>query len=108
MKQRLGESMQIEDNNEVIQKLRMELETMERSKNEQMDQLKLQHENALKEMTKKCEIIEQRLQESNSRCEQFQKDILDDKQSMISISNQHKQVWLFDIFCDICLIMDDS
>ena len=98
LKQRLSESVQNEDNNELIESLRMELEEMKLSKKQEIEQLKLLHENALREITKKCEIIEERLQESNSKCEQFQQQISDDKKSMISIANQHKQVWLFDTY----------
>ena len=114
LKQKLSEQTQTqsqnEDNNEVIQELRMNLEDMKEVKNKEVDEIKLQHEHALKEITKKCEIIEQRLQESNDKCEQFQQQISNDKQSMITISNQHKQVWLFDIieftlFDNVCDVL---
>ena len=92
MKDRLEQLTQNEDNGELMEQLRMELENMRRSKDEEINRLKLQHENTMNEITVKCQLIEERLNESNNKCEEFEQQIESDKQSMISLSNQHKQV----------------
>lgn len=63
-----------------------------RAKIKELNESKLQNENAFNEITIKFKEIENKLSESNAKCISFEQEIENDKQHMISLSNQHEQV----------------
>ena len=84
LKLKLQQLSENQTDNELVDELRAKIKELNESK--------LQNENAFNEITIKFKEIENKLSESNAKCISFEQEIENDKQRMISLSIQHEQV----------------